>query len=377
MPFLRNKTVKNNSYRYLVENYRHSDGKVKQRTINYLGACPQLPDDAPTAVILFAGGGGIECGMIEAGIRPVMSIEYDPTNIELSRALADNNHLNFKSYGGTVRRQTVQELADSDFSGVPRQPDYLAASPIGSNFSNRSDGKETLKDIDAAISIAKAIIKLNPKFFLLENVPAYRNSESWRIIEAALKQEDYEYIETVLDAADYGVPQSRKRFIVKASASRASTSKFLKFPPMSEPVGWYEAIEDLIPDLPNSFLLAPQRTVISEKLVLQPDIKALIIERIGYRDELPQVRQPFKPCWTIKKSIFIDSNNHTGSKFIDLWLAPKPPTGKPTIKTLNIEAIARLQSFPNWYYLPEETNVAGSILGYSVPPLLVKKLLTS
>jgi site-specific DNA-cytosine methylase len=47
------------------------------------------------------------------------------------------------------------------------------------------------------------------------------------------------------------------------------------------------------------------------------------------------------------------------------------------VKGITIEAIARLQSFPSWYYLPNEVNLAGSILGYSVPPLFMKALLTS
>ena len=38
MAFVRTKTVKGKEYRYLVENYRDSKGKVRQRTIEYLGA---------------------------------------------------------------------------------------------------------------------------------------------------------------------------------------------------------------------------------------------------------------------------------------------------------------------------------------------------
>jgi len=37
---------------------------------------PVLPDDAPIAVVLFAGGGGIEAGMVQAGIRPVIAVEF-------------------------------------------------------------------------------------------------------------------------------------------------------------------------------------------------------------------------------------------------------------------------------------------------------------
>jgi len=39
-----------------------------------------------------------------------------------------------------------------------------------------------------------------------------------------------------------------------------------------------------------------------------------------------------------------------------------------------VEAAARLQGFPNWYYLPEAIDVAGSLLGYSVPPYFAQQL---
>jgi DNA (cytosine-5)-methyltransferase 1 len=60
---------------------------------------PILPDDAPIAVILFAGGGGIEAGMVQAGIRPVIAVEFDPTKPDLSRAIAKTHHRNFSEYG--------------------------------------------------------------------------------------------------------------------------------------------------------------------------------------------------------------------------------------------------------------------------------------
>ncbi|MEM8674282.1 MAG: hypothetical protein AAGF83_10470 [Cyanobacteria bacterium P01_G01_bin.67] len=40
MAYIRTKKVKGKEYRYLVEGYRDEDGKVKQRTIKYLGAVP-------------------------------------------------------------------------------------------------------------------------------------------------------------------------------------------------------------------------------------------------------------------------------------------------------------------------------------------------
>lgn len=363
MPYIRSKNIKGNSYRYLVETYRDG-GKVRQRTLKYIGAAPGLPQDAPTAVVLFAGGGGVECGLVQAGIRPVVSVEFDPSNPELSKAIASNNHLNFKPYGGKVIRETVQSLAANFFPDFPLCPDYLHASPMCSHFSQASDGTEQKEDIEAAIAVALALSELQPGCFTLENVPAYQDSESWYLIESALKGEEYLITTAILDAADYGVPQCRKRFIVKASRDSKPG-----LPAKQKRVGWYEALADLIPSLPPSELLPAQVSVLEEKLSFVPGGEALLIERTKYRDK-PQVREPAEPCWTITKSIFHDHKGANRNRFIDVWLA----SGE--VKALSVEAISRLQGFPNWYYLPDKVSVAGSILGYSVPPPLIRALVS-
>jgi site-specific DNA-cytosine methylase len=52
-------------------------------------------------------------------------------------------------------------------------------------------------------TVAQSLSILQPGCFTLENVPAYENSESWYLIEAALKGEGYQVTSAVLDAADY------------------------------------------------------------------------------------------------------------------------------------------------------------------------------
>ncbi|MFN6450877.1 MAG: hypothetical protein RM022_001435 [Nostoc sp. EfeVER01] len=85
---------------------------------------PVLPNDAPIAVVLFAGGGGIEAGMVEAGIRPVIAVEFDPSKPDLSRAIAKSHHYNFNEDGCKIIQLTVQEVAQSGLIGFPRRPDY-------------------------------------------------------------------------------------------------------------------------------------------------------------------------------------------------------------------------------------------------------------
>ncbi|MHC5855078.1 DNA cytosine methyltransferase [Nostoc sp.] len=183
---------------------------------------PVLPDDAPIAVILFAGGGGIEAGMVQAGIRPVIAVEFDPTKPELSRAIAKTHHRNFREYGCRIIQLTVQEVARLGFLGFPRRPDYLHASPVCANFSQAHTAKagkggETTDDLTAAIAVAEAIRQLQPRVFTLENVPRYQNSQSFSIILDALEQEGYLVNYSVVNMADFGLPQARRRLVMVAS----------------------------------------------------------------------------------------------------------------------------------------------------------------
>src|SRR3989304_5632384 len=101
---------------------------------------------------------------------------------------------------------------------------------------------------------------VQPTIFTLENVWGYRKFVAFEHIIACLRRNGYEYSYWHLNSADYGVPQTRKRLILvarldgiphKPEATHAKN-------PSSSPVGlkrwvgWYEAIEDLIPTLPES-----------------------------------------------------------------------------------------------------------------------------
>ena len=210
---------------------------------------PVLPDDAPIAVVLFAGGGGIEAGMVQAGIRPVIAVEFDPSKPELSKAIAKTHHRNFSEYGCRVVQLTVQEIARLGFLGFPRYPEYLHASPVCANFSQAHTAKagkgiETADDLSAAIAVAEAIRQLQPRVFTLENVPRYSNSQSFSIILSALEQEGYSVTYSVVNMADFGLPQARRRLVLIASKGF-----HVAIPSGATPCGWYEAIVHLIPSV--------------------------------------------------------------------------------------------------------------------------------
>ncbi|BAY20091.1 C-5 cytosine-specific DNA methylase (plasmid) [Anabaenopsis circularis NIES-21] len=241
---------------------------------------PILPANAPIAVVLFAGGGGVEAGMVQAGICPVIAVEHDPTKPQLSQAIAQTHHRNFSEYGCKVVQKTVQEIARSGFIGFPQNPDYLHASPVCANFSQAHTAKagtaiETADDKSAAQAVAVAIRQLRPRVFTLENVPRYQSSQSFAIILDALESLGYHVNYSVVNMADFGLPQARRRLVLVACRDLA-----ISLPPISGRVGWYGAIAHLIPTMLDSQLLARQQQAVEQFLAANEPI-TLLIERVG------------------------------------------------------------------------------------------------
>ena len=135
-------------------------------------------------------------------------------------------------------------------------PDVFHASPVCKRASNANqsvelneDGtKEAPEDIAMGQKIASFIDVMTPKIVTIENVYAYRNFKAFKSICAALSRNGYMWDFDNLNAADYGVPQTRRRLILRAVRGALLPN----LPQPEKWIGWYSAIEDLIPGLPDS-----------------------------------------------------------------------------------------------------------------------------
>ncbi len=196
----------------------------------------------------FTGFGGMTLGAIDAGLNVVFGAEYDPKIAEVYRL----------NIGDHIR---VCNLLEVDVSEFPRV-DVFHASPPCPNFSNaKTNGKETENDIALSAKVAEYIAYHLPDAFTLENVYQYRNSKSWQVIAKTLHDNGYLFNYWHVNMADYGVPQTRKRMIVIARrdgvmptlppATHAKEPLVGLFGGLEKWVSWYEAIEDLIPELPD------------------------------------------------------------------------------------------------------------------------------
>jgi DNA (cytosine-5)-methyltransferase 1 len=272
--------------------------------------------------------------------------------------------------------------------------DVLHASPPCPSFSQAKVGAvETAHDIQLARQTAHFVTTLLPRVFTLENVWLYRFSRSWHIIEDALHGAGYWVSMALVNAADHGVPQTRKRMIV-----RAVRDGWVPLLPSPEPWGnWLDAIADLIDDLPETEL-APWQVA---RLAQMPQVSSLFSEGIG-RDhkgrEYPLISRPaHEPAYTVTandnmlsiKVLLMNGGNPRVDSNVPTVRDQSQPSFTITanqgrmpiryianaqIKAISPLCLARWQTIPDWYELPKTGRLAAKIIGNAVPPTLMERL---
>jgi len=336
---------------------------------------------------LFGGGEGAGIGARAAGLTPLWSVEFSPD----IAAVAEMNGFH----------SLVADARSVDYATLPRV-DWLHASPPCINASvAKSDAGETALDGELADAVCRAIRDIQPDTFSLENVIGYRHFDSYTAICRTLTDLGYSYEAWTLNASNYGVAQTRKRLILLA---RRGTWRIQRPEPthvkggdmwLPAWIGWYEAIEDLLPTLLESKFADWQLARLPEGLMTttlvnanQSESAALVCRRSGQ-----------EPAQTITSNAidrtraFLVAGNHTtGSIDVGMREALEPSfTIKATVDkgvlrawlsqgrvvSLTPRALARLMSVPDSYMLPDKASLACRVLGNAVPPLMMQRIVES
>lgn len=162
---------------------------------------------------LFAGAGGLTLGFEQAnrGFVAVQAVEIEP-----SAARTFKRNFGCPVWDGPIERLDVFEDADVILGGPPCQ----GFSPLGRDRDDLSRGQ--LNELWQ--QYLRAIRQVMPTAFVIENVPEFQRSAQFaRLLELLQLDEQlscYGFAYGVLNAADYGAPQSRRRGILMAVKGR-------------------------------------------------------------------------------------------------------------------------------------------------------------
>lgn len=169
----------------------------------------------PTAIDLFSGCGGLTAGLKTAGFRVVAAVEIDSLSVKTYKA----NHRDVVVWEADIRdlqpskllKQLNLKRGEIDLvAGCPPCQGFSTLRTLNGGMRVRDHRNGLLRDFQRFVEA------LRPRAVMMENVPGLANKKHFGAFRKALKELGYLGDHEVLDAADYGVPQRRRRLIYLA-----------------------------------------------------------------------------------------------------------------------------------------------------------------
>lgn len=197
-----------------------------------------------TAIDLFAGAGGLSCGLRAEGFAIRAAVELDPTSASSYRL----NHPDTPVLVTDVRKVTGPVLLDAA-SLSRRSLDLLTGCPPCQGFSSLRTRRRLVERPDPRNDLIFEVLRLarslRPRAVVIENVPGLAENQRFSDFCDGLRRSGYRYEHAVFDATDFGVPQRRKRLVLLALRGANIPPSWCATPSLSRTVR--EAISDLGP----------------------------------------------------------------------------------------------------------------------------------
>jgi DNA (cytosine-5)-methyltransferase 1 len=323
----------------------------------------------PKAFDLFCGCGGLTLGLKQAGFDVIGAVDNDHLAVEAYKA----NHTEVFVWEKDIQKLSVDEIKQK--LGIKKgELDLVAGCPPCQGFSTMrtlNGGKKVHDDRNKLIEdFQRFVEELLPKAVMMENVPGLRNNKRFHALCRKLKELGYEINHDVLDAADYGVPQRRKRLILlagkgqkiefaKKAKERTVRWAIGKMPPAGtsgdELHDWPEKrsrkVVELIKKIPKD---GGSRRDLGEENQLECHKKC-----DGFKDVYGRM------AWgKVAPTITSGCTNPSKGRF----LHPKEN------RAITLREAALLQTFPKDYKFDEEASkgAIAEMIGNALPPLFIK-----
>lgn len=177
-----------------------------------LSAAGASQPKAIRAIDLFCGAGGSSWGATQAGVQIVAAFDLWPL-------AGKNHHENFPTTEFIEGR-----LEDSDPLALAARLgpiDLMMASPECTNHSPaKGKGERCEISKNTAFQVIRFAQAFKPRWIVIENVINMKKWNRYTEFYAALENEGYKITEQKLNAADFGVPQSRRRLFLLCDRER-------------------------------------------------------------------------------------------------------------------------------------------------------------
>jgi DNA (cytosine-5)-methyltransferase 1 len=358
----------------------------------------------PIGIDLFAGAGGLSLGFEQAGFDVAAAIEIDPIHCAVHEfnfpncavVCADASQID----GERIREAAALSGAPIDvvFGGAPCQGFSLIGHRALDDSRNR-----------LILEFLRLTVELDARYFVFENVKGLTIGDHRRLLDELIEAfdgEGYNVVEPyrVLNAADFGVPQDRRRLFLMGAKKGLRLPKYPDPATASRTTVW-EAIGDL-PDADDYRELVESDAIVNAKFG-----KASAYARVlrGLAEDADDRSYP--RAWDTKRLTSSMRTEHTPlsqrrfkatecgkvepvSRFLRLdpdgicntlragtgsdrgaFTSPRPIHPHEP-RCITVREAARLHSYPDWFRFHATKWHGFRQIGNSVPPLLGRAVAT-
>lgn len=316
----------------------------------------------PRIISLFSGAGGMDLGFQQAGFEIAVANECD----KKIWATYEKNH------GAHLLKGDIRQFSEDDF---PNDCDGIIGGPPCQSWSEAG----ALRGIDDArgqlffdyIRILKA---KQPKFFVAENVSgmlAQRHNDAVQNIIEMFEHSGYHVFIKMLDAHDFGVPQTRKRVFYIGFRYDLNVTDF-QFP---EPIAFEQKqyLRQAIYDLKDSAIPAQDKNKTNGKVCKVLNHEYFTGSYSTIYMSRNRVRSWDEPSFTIQASGRQAPQHPQAPKMIKIEENKfEFSSGKiDQYRRLSIRECARIQGFPDDFeFVYDSLQDAYKMIGNAVPVTL-------
>ncbi|MBQ8240647.1 MAG: DNA cytosine methyltransferase [Bacteroides sp.] len=235
---------------------------------------------------LFCGAGGFTQGLEQAGLECVLGAEYNDYAVEAYRKNFSHECLQIDLSTEENQILVAEKLKKAKVDLVVGGPPCQGFSMFGNRRFVNTKNHDLTKDQrnNLVYAFANIVVRSETPWFIMENVPGILSAHNGAYVETIEKyftEHGYRTEHRVINAADYGAPQVRRRFILIGTKTDLAFP-FPKAKYYEKPESWqhpYRTVEEVLTDL------ADESTLGKLKNHRAPSHSRIVMERFSFIPE--------------------------------------------------------------------------------------------